>query len=147
MTTRTSRTTAAALALLLGLGLSACADDSSDPAPPQAEATQAAGATGGTYASTDELYAALNDSGLPCEEPMEGEYPGVTEAMGCILDGSEDVVLLRFGGEAEKQDYLAHKEELVSVTVGENWAVQTVLPETAERVAEELGGEVVRATG
>jgi hypothetical protein len=147
MTTRTSRTTTAALALLLGLTLSACGDDGSDPAPQQAEATQAPGDSGGTYASTGELYTALNDAGLPCEEPLEGEYPGVTEAKGCILDGSEDVVLLRFGAEAEKQEYLAQKEELASVVVGENWAVQTVLPETAERVAEVLGGEVVRATG
>jgi hypothetical protein len=146
MTTRSSRTTTAALALVLGLSLGACTDDAPDTAQ-QAEATSAPAGSGGTYASTDELYAALNDADLPCEEPLEGEYPGVAEAQGCILDGSEDVVLLRFGSEAEKQEYVAQKEELASAVVGENWAVQTVLPETAERVAEALGGEVVPATG
>lgn len=147
MTTRTSRTTTAALALTLGLALTACSDDRPDSVSPQAEQTEAAASSGGTYASTAEIYAALNDADLPCEEPLEGEYPGVAEAQGCILDGSEDVVLLRFDSEAEKEDYLANKAELASAVVGENWAVETVLPETAERVAEALGGEVVRAEG
>lgn len=143
MRTRTSRRTTAALALTLGLSLSACSDDGGEPSAQPTESTQAANASGGTYASTDEIYTALNDADVPCEEPLEGEYPGVAEAQGCILDGSEDVVLLRFGSDAEKQDYLANKEELASVVVGENWAIQTVLPETADRVAAALGGEVV----
>lgn len=143
MRTRTSRPTIAALCLTLGLTLSACSDGGGAPSAQPTESTQTANPSGGTYASTDEIYTALNDADVPCEEPLEGEYPGVTEAQGCILDGSEDVVLLLFGSDAEKAEYLENKEELASVVVGENWAVQTVLPETADRVASALGGEVL----
>jgi signal recognition particle subunit SEC65 len=147
MTTRTSRTATAALVLALGLGLASCSDDGGDSPSPQAEATQGSASSGGTYASTEEIFTALNEAGLPCEEPREGDFPGAAEAKTCILDGSEDVVLLRFDSEAEKRGYVAGIPELASAVVGENWAVETVLPETAERIAEELGGEVVAATG
>jgi hypothetical protein len=73
---------------------------------------------------------------------MTGTYEGVSEAQSCVLNGAEDVVLLRFGTDAEKEEYLATKDELSSAVVGADWAVQTVLPQTAEQVAGALGGEV-----
>jgi hypothetical protein len=90
-----------------------------------------------------EVIAALNSKGLPCEEPMEGTYPGVSDAQSCILDGAEDVVVLGFATPAERSEYVTTKEELAHAVLGQDWAVQTVLPQTAEKVAGVLGGEVV----
>lgn len=134
-------TSAAALALAGSLALTGCtsSESGSGPAAPSPSAAAAAG----SFASTAEILAALNAKGLSCAEPMTGSFPGVTEAQGCILNGAEDVVLLRFATPAEKQEYVANKEALASAVVGEDWAVQTVLPETAEQVAAALGGEVL----
>ena len=132
-------------ALALTLVLAACSDSGSDasPAPSPAEAA----ATGGSFASTAEIIAALNAKGVPCEDPMSGTYEGVSEAQSCILNDAEDVVLLRFATPAEKEQYVAGKDELASAVVGEDWAVQTVLPQTAEQVAQAIGGEVKAGQG
>ena len=135
------RTATATAALLLALALPACSssDDGDAPAP---AASATAAAAGGSYATTADIIAGLGKAGLPCTEPMTGTYEGVSEAQSCILNGSEDVVLLRFATPAEREDYLANKDALASAVVGENWAVQTVLPATAEQVSGALGGEV-----
>ena len=134
------------LATVLVLALSGCSGDSADD-DRRATAASAAPAPadpgGGSYAGTAEVVAALEDAGLPCEEPQEGTYEGVSQAQGCILSGTEDVVVLHFASPAERQGYLDTKDELASAVVGEDWAVQTVLQQTAQQVADALGGEVV----
>ena len=131
------RTAPAALALALLLtGCSSSGDDGEAAAAPSPTAE------GGSFASTGDIVTALNSGGMPCEEPQTGSYEGVTEAQSCIVNDSEDVVLLRFADDAEKQEYLETKDELASVVVGQDWAVQTVLPQTAEQVAAAIGGEV-----
>ncbi|MDP9398718.1 MAG: hypothetical protein M3P96_13285 [Actinomycetota bacterium] len=141
---RTTTTAAFALALVL-TGCTTSSND--DPAPAQAAPTATAGGDGGSYASTAEILAALGENGLPCAEPQTGTFEGVSEAQSCILNDAEDVVLLRFATPAEKEDYVATKDEFSSAVVGENWAVQTVLPQTAEQVAAALGGEVRAGEG
>jgi hypothetical protein len=134
---------AALLALLLATTGCTGSDDDAAPAP---QATASAGA-GGSYASTADMVAALTENGVPCEEPMSGSFEGVSEAQSCIVNDSEDVVLLRFATSEEKAAYLASKDELASAVVGEDWAVQTVLPQTAEQVAAAIGGEVRAGEG
>lgn len=134
-------TSAAALALAASLALTGCTSSESGSAP---AAPSPSAAAAGSFASTAAILAALNAKGLACAEPMTGSFPGVTEAQGCILNDTEDVVLLRFATPAEKEEYVASKEALASAVVGEDWAVQTVLPQTAEQVAAALGGEVLR---
>ena len=146
------RTTAALTALALALVLTACSDDGGDDptiaVPSASTSPSTSGATGspaaaGDYTTTAELAVALNSGGLSCTELRTGEFPGVTEAQSCILNESEDVVLLIFGSEKEQSDYVAGKDALASAVVGEGWAVQTVLPESAQAVAEVIGGRVV----
>lgn len=133
-----------AAVVALVLALTGCSgSDGSDPGAGAVEASPTAAAAGGSFASTAAILEALNAGGLPCEEPMTGTFPGVAEAQSCILNDAEDVVLLRFATEAEKADYVANKEPLASAVVGSDWAVQTVLPQTAEQVAGALGGEVL----
>jgi len=148
---RAARTT-----LLLGLLLAGCSDGTARERSRAADATTAAPSSAApstapstgpvdaarSFATTEEIRAALTRGGLPCEQPQEGTYEGVVQAQGCILNGSEDVVLLRFGTPAEKAGYLANKDELASVVLGVDWGVQTVLRETAELVAAAIGGEV-----
>lgn len=134
-------TPAAALALAASLALTGCTSSESGSAP---AAPSPSAAAAGSFASTAAILAALNAKGLACAEPMTGSFPGVNEAQGCILNDTEDVVLLRFATPAEKEEYVASKEALASAVVGEDWAVQTVLPQTAEQVAAALGGEVLR---
>jgi hypothetical protein len=134
---RTATTTAA---LVLALALTGCSGG--DDEPEATEPTPSASAQGGSYPSTAAIIAAMGKAGLPCETPMTGTYEGVSEAQSCIVNDSEDVVLLRFATPDEKADYLETKDELASAVVGEDWAVQTVLPQTAEQVAGALGGEV-----
>lgn len=139
------RTTRALTALCLGLVLTACTgngDDDPTGTAPSATAT-ASPAAADEFSSTADLAAALNTGGLTCTELRAGEFPGVTEAQSCILNESEDVVLLVFASEAEQTDYVANKDALASAVVGDGWAVQTVLPESAQAVAEVIGGEVV----
>ena len=139
MTTRTA-TALLALALLL----SGCSDDGGgDPPSAAASPTQTAAADAGAVESTDQLLAKLEEAGVPCTEPETGTFPGAAEAKSCIVNDSEDVVLLRFADEAEKQAYLADKDDLSSAVVGENWAVQTVLVPTAEQIQAAIGGEAV----
>lgn len=146
-----SRTTTAAAATLLALLLTAaCGDDgdSDGGTTPAATSSAAAPSTpaaadGGSYPSTQAILDALNAARVPCEEPQQGTYEGVAEAQSCILDGMEDVVLLRFADAAERAAYVENKNELASAVVGENWAVETVLPDTAQRIADALGGEVL----
>lgn len=147
------RATAALTALALSIVLTGCSGDGEDDptiAVPSAapSATASGSATGnpaaaGVFATTAELAAALNTGGLTCTELRAGEFPGVAEAQSCILNESEDVVLLVFASEAEQTDYVANKDALASAVVGDGWAVQTVLPESAQAVAEVIGGEVV----
>lgn len=143
------RTTAALTALWLGLVLTACSGDGDDDPAVTAPSTSAsAGATNGPaaagdFSSTAELAAALNTDGLTCTELQDGEFPGVSSAQSCILNESEDVVLLVFANEAEQADYVAKKDALASAVVGDGWAVQTVLPESAQAIAEVIGGEVL----
>lgn len=129
---------APAAALVLALALTGC----SDSEPKAAPAPSPSAAVGGSFASTAEILAALGSKGLPCEEPMTGTFEGVSEAQSCILNDAEDVVLLRFATPDERDGYLANKDELASAVVGTDWAVQTVLPQTAEQVSGALGGEV-----
>lgn len=147
------RTTSALTALCLGLVLTACSGDGDDDptvtAPSTAPSTSASAAAtngpavAGDFSSTAELAAALNTDGLTCTELQDGQFPGVSSAQSCILNESEDVVLLVFASETEQADYLANKDALASAVVGDGWAVQTVLPESARAVAEVIGGEVV----
>ncbi len=145
-----------AAAVVLALALTGCTTSSNDdPAAAQAAQTATPGGTaggtaggdGGSYASTAEILAALGESGLPCSEPQTGTFEGVSEAQSCVLNDAEDVVLLRFASAAEKEAYVASKDELSSAVVGQNWAVQTVLPQTAEQVAAALGGELRAGQG
>ena len=140
------RTCLPALALALALPLTGCSDDGAAdtaPTPAATAAASAAGGSGGSYASTAEIIAAIKAGGLACDDVQEGTYEGVAQAQGCILEQTEDVVVLRFATPQEKQGYLDGKDPLASVVVGEDWAVQTVLPQTAEKVAGVLGGELV----
>ena len=141
------RTTTATAALLLALVLPACSSSDGDDDPAPGASATAAAAAGGSYATTAEIIAALGKAGLPCNEPMTGTYEGVAEAQSCVLNGSEDVVLLRFASPEEREGYLATKDELASAVVGEDWAVQTVLPATAEQVSGAIGGEVRAGEG
>ena len=134
-----------AAALVLALALAGCSGSGSDDEP--RAAASASAATGGSFATTADIITALGEKGLPCAEPMTGTYEGVSEAQSCILNDAEDVVLLRFATPAEKDEYLATKDELASAVVGEDWAVQTVLPQTAEQVAQAIGGEVRAGEG
>ncbi len=156
---RRSTTAVPATALFLVLGLAACTSDAADPtlatasaeststATPTAAASPLALSGGGTYATTDAIAAALTAGGLTCEDLMVGSYPGVSEAKSCVLEGTEDAVLLVFADDAERQDYLATREPLANSVVGENWAVQTVLTASADKVAEAVGGTVVPQVG
>lgn len=132
-------------ALLLALALAGCTagDSGADPAPAPSAAAPAAG----SFASTAAILAALGENGLPCAEPMSGTFEGVSEAQSCILNDAEDVVLLSFATAAEKEQYVAGKDDLASAVVGEDWAVQTVLPQTAEQVSQAIGGEVLAGQG
>lgn len=136
-------------ALLVTVALTGCSDSGSDAAPAPAPSPSPSGvsATGGSFASTAEILAALGAKGLPCEEPMTGTFEGVSEAQSCIVNDAEDVILLRFATPAEKEQYVSSKDELASAVVGEDWAVQTVLPQTAEQVAQAIGGEVRAGQG
>jgi hypothetical protein len=142
-------TTRAATALLaLALLLPGCSDGAGDEAggeapPAAATPSQTAAAEAGAVQSTDELLATLEAAGVACGEPESGTFPGAAEAKSCIVNDSEDVVLLRFATEAEKQEYLDGKDELSSAVVGANWAIQTVLGPTAEQIQAAVGGEVV----
>lgn len=148
-------TTLAAVALVAG-----CSSASDGPAPastttpsltiattssvaatPTAPAAGgSAAADGGSFPSSAAVVAALTAAGVPCEEAMPGNYPGVGDARSCILGGTEDAVVLRFASSAERANYLAAQQQLTSVVAGRDWAVQTVLPATAERVERALGG-------
>ena len=132
------------VALLLALALTGCTGDGPDASP---TAPPSAAAAGDSFATTNDIVTALNDAGLPCTEPMTGTFEGAAEAQSCILNDSEDVVLLRFTDDAQKQAYVDSKDELSSAVVGANWAVQTVLPQTAEQVAAAIGGEVRAGQG
>ena len=132
-------------ALILALVLTGCSDDAGSTAEPAPTASPAA--AGGSFASTADIVAAMDAAGLPCEEPMSGTYEGVSEAQSCVVNDAEDVVLLHFATPAEKEKYVSTKDELASAVVGEDWAVQTVLPQTAEQVAQAIGGEVVLGEG
>ena len=148
-----ARTTTALTALALSLVLTGCSDEGGDdptiavpssaPAASPSAAPTGGPAADGDYTTTAELAAALNTGGLTCTELRTGEFPGVAEAQSCVLNESEDVVLIVFGSEKEQADYVAGKDALASAVVGEGWAVQTVLPESAQAVAEVLGGQVV----
>lgn len=143
------RTTTALTALSLGLVLTACSGDGDDdptvtaPSPSASAAATNGPAAAGEFSSTAELAAALNTDGLTCTELRDGDFPGVSSAQSCILNESEDVVLLVFASEAEQADYVAKKDVLASAVVGDGWAVQTVLPESAQAVADVIGGEVL----
>lgn len=144
----TLRTAPAALALLLALALAGCSGDGGGggDAAPSAAATptaQSAAAGAGAVESTEELLATLESAGVPCEEPETGTFPGAAEAQSCIVNDSEDVVLLRFADAAEKTAYLSEKDELSSAVVGENWAIQTVLGPTATQIQAAVGGELL----
>ena len=138
------RTAAAVVALLVPLSACSGSSDSADGRPATPPPASAPAADGGSFAGTADIITALDAAGVPCEEPMEGTFPGVTEAQSCILGGTEDVVLLHFATPAERQAYVADREELSSAVLGQDWAVQTVLPQTAEKVAGALGGELVK---
>ena len=131
-------------ALALTLALTGCSDSGTAGADASAQPAPSAATSTGSFSSTAEIVAALGDAGLPCEEPMTGTYEGVSEAQSCILNDAEDVVLLVFADASEREDYLANKEELASAVVGQDWAIETVLPDTAQRIADALGGEVLR---
>lgn len=138
----TSRTAPAAL--VLALLLAGCSGGGGDDVPSAAATpSQTSAAEAGAVESTDELLATLQEAGVACEEPETGSFPGAAEAQSCIVNDSEDVVLLRFADEDEKQEYLVNKDELSSAVVGENWAIQTVLGPTAEQIQAAVGGEVV----
>lgn len=144
----THRTATATATLALTLLLAGCSGDGGDDAPsaaatPSQTAAAAAGAEGGAVESTDELLSRLEAAGVVCAEPETGTFPGAAEATSCIVNDSEDVVLLRFVDEDEKQQYLVDKDELSSAVVGENWAIQTVLGPTAEQIQAAIGGELV----
>ena len=144
MTTRTSSLAAGALVLALALtGCSSDGDDQPTAAASPSAAQGAAQSAAGSVDSVEELRTALEAAGVPCEEPENGTFPGATEAQSCIVNDAEDVVLLRFASEAEKDDYVANKEELSSAVIGENWAIQTVLRPTAQQIQEALGGELL----
>ena len=132
-------------ALSLALTLTGCSSDGDTE--PTAAASPTAEAAAGSVASTDELRAALEAAGVPCEEPEMGTFPGAAEAQSCIVNDAEDVVLLRFASDAERDDYVANKEELSSAVLGENWAVQTVLQPTAEQIQAAIGGELLLGPG
>jgi hypothetical protein len=135
------RTTTMTAALALALALAACSSSDADDAA-KTQATPAASAEGGSYSSTAAIIAAMGKAGLTCDTPMSGSYEGVSEAQSCIVNDSEDVVLLRFATPQEKAEYLENKDELASAVVGQDWAVQTVLPQTADRRRDLVGGEV-----
>ena len=131
------RTAAVVLALSTA---AACSSD--EQGPVTAAASPSPSAAGGTFASTDAIIAAMGRGGLPCDAPERGVFEGAAEAQRCVVLSAEDVIVLRFEDDAQKAAYLESKDELASVVVGENWAVQTVLAETARQVADAVGGEV-----
>ena len=140
----TTRTAFAGIALALLLSGCSSDDGGSDDGPAAAASPSASSAVeAGSVESTDELLANLESAGVPCEEPETGTFPGAAEAKSCIVNDSEDVVLLRFADEAEKQAYLSERDELSSVVVGENWAIQTVLGPTATQIQAAVGGELI----
>jgi hypothetical protein len=117
------------------LALTGCSDDGGSASPDRSPTAAAATGDGGSYASTEALLAALNERGVACTEPQTGTFEGVSQAQSCIVNDAEDVVLLRFASAGERTDYVASKDKLASAVVGVDWAVQTVLPQTAEQLA------------
>lgn len=131
----------------LALALTGCSGSDAETGPAPAPSTAAGQGESDSFASTAAIITALGEKDLPCEDPMTGTYEGVSEAQSCVLNDAEDVVLLRFATPAEREQYLSTKDALASAVVGQDWAVQTVLPQTAEQVAAALGGEVVLGEG
>lgn len=140
MNTRTSSLAAGVLAL--ALALSGCSSGG-DGQPAAGASASTAASTAGSFASAEQLRTALEAAGVPCTEPESGTFPGATEAQSCIVNDAEDVVLLRFASAAERDEYVASKEELSSAVIGQNWAVQTVLRPTAEQIQAAIGGELL----
>jgi hypothetical protein len=114
---------------------------------PPAAARPSPTVEGSTFASTADVIAAMGRAGFPCEDPETGAVPGAAEAQRCIVGGNEDAIVLRFADDEQRAAYLEGKDPLASVVVGANWAVQTVLPETAEKVGAAVGGEVRLGSG
>lgn len=133
------RHVAVALVLVTAVG---CSSDGAGTATAPTSKT-----SGRTFASTTEVIAAMERAGLRCEQPEQGVVEGVAEAQRCIVGGAEDAIVLRFADGAQRDGYLAGKDELASAVVGPNWAVQTVLPQTAEQVRDAIGGELVLGQG
>lgn len=157
-TTPVTAALGAVLVLLLGgcggakapaADLSAAASSASSAASPDVapSAPVPVISGGGRYATPEAILTALRAGGLRCEQAQDGSFPDVSAAKSCVLGGTEDVVLLVFASTDERANYLAAKEPLASVVVGENWAVQTVLSPTADTVAKALGGTVVVGAG
>ena len=131
--------TVAGSVVLALLVLAGCSGDDDGPSAVPAPTA----AVDGTFASTSDLLAALGRSGVPCEQPQQGSFPQVSQALSCLVNEAEDVVLLVFSSAPERDRYLAAMDELASLALGDNWAVQTVLRETADQIAAAIGGEVV----
>lgn len=138
------RTRTALPLLALAIALSGCSDDGSGtPDAPSTGAAPTSQPVAGSYGSPAEVIAAMEANGLSCEEPETGQFPGTDAATRCIFDGSEDVVVVRFATPEQREQFIAAKDELESLVVGDDWAVVTVLEPTAQRIAGAIGGEVV----
>lgn len=143
-----SRTSPLVAAAALTLALTGCSSDDGSAAstasgrPSVPVVRTSTSPDGGSHATPDEVISSLEAGGQPCEEPMEGTVEGVKAAKSCIFGGTEDVIALVFTDEAEKTAYLAGRDELSSLVVGRDWAVQTVLKQTADKVAAAMGGQV-----
>lgn len=142
---------ALALAVLVGVRVASSPDETT-PAPPPPEQTEQAQTQpqadprvdpAPDFSNTTDVIAAIRAAGLTCDDVSAGTYEGVSEAVSCIFEESEDVIVMHFGSASERAGYLANRDELSSTVMGDDWAVQTVLEPTARTIAQALGADVV----
>lgn len=124
----TVRKWCACAALVLSLGLSACAQEAA------------------AYDSPAALSRALEETEVPCDNLEEvtlthsaGHEPLVEESATCWIDDTE-VTINTFADEADRADWLAVGALVEPTTSGPNWAVSGASEDVIERVASALDG-------
>lgn len=103
---------------------------------------------GGSYATPQNLVAALEDKGVVCAGYSATANPiGAVGRGSCQLDGQETVVSI-YATQADATGEPQRKNQLlggleVDMVVGVNWTVSCHDPAAAKRVADAIGGQVV----
>lgn len=132
--TRRRPTVAALLAAAALVVLAGCGDD----------ATTTAAGTGdlSSYDDIDELHEQLVDAGIECGLEYEGLRDDGREVSICVIEGEQ--ALLTVWDDPALVAEFAESEAAAGgeVAYGENWTVDLDSNETAQLVADALGGTV-----